>query len=166
MKAIIASLLCIYNKFKWFLHFLIDFFRYIVDKSDNTKYNYKDRSYWCVASLSILLYENIDSGKWWWTMIRGKWVVSPDYKDSYIEVLTENLLPLRTKADITQEELASMIGISRQTYYALENRRRQMSWSTYLSLVLFFDTNVETHSMLRDINAYPTDLMIKMSGRG
>ena len=61
-----------------------------------------------MASMSILLYENIDSGKWWWTMIRGKWVVSPDYKDSYIEVLTENLLPLRTKADITQEELASM----------------------------------------------------------
>ena len=71
-------------------------------------------------------------------MIRGKWVVSPDYKDSYIEILTENLLPLRTKADITQEELASMIGISRQTYYAIETQRRQMSWNTYLSLMLFF----------------------------
>ena len=47
-------------------------------------------------------------------MIRGKWVVSPDYKDSYIEVLTENLLPLRTKAEITQEELSAMVGISRQ----------------------------------------------------
>lgn len=98
-------------------------------------------------------------------MIRGKWVVSPDYKDSYIEVLTENLLPLRTKAEITQEELSAMIGVSRQTYYAIETRRRPMSWSTYLSLMLFFDT-VETHSMLRDINAYPTALMIKMSGRG
>lgn len=99
-------------------------------------------------------------------MIRGKWLVSPDYKDSYIEVLTDNLLPLRIKADITQEELASMIGISRQTYYAIENQRRQMSWNTYLSLMLFFDTNVRTHSMLRGINAYPTDLMIKMSGQG
>ena len=45
-------------------------------------------------------------------MIRGKWVVSPDYKDSYIEVLTENLLPLRTKAEITQEELSAMVGIA------------------------------------------------------
>lgn len=99
-------------------------------------------------------------------MIRGKWVVSPDYKDSYIEVLSENLLPLRTKADITQEELASMIGVSRQTYYALENHRRQMSWNTFLSLILFFDTNVKTHSMLRDINAYPTDLFVKMAGSG
>ena len=99
-------------------------------------------------------------------MVRKKWLVGPDYKDSYIEVLTENLLPLRTKAEITQEELAAMIGISRQTYYAIETRRRVMSWSTYLSLVLFFDTNLETHSMLRDINAFPTDLMIKMSGHG
>lgn len=99
-------------------------------------------------------------------MVRNKWLVSPDYKESYIEVLTENLLPLRTKAEITQEELASMIGISRQTYYAIETRRRSMSWSTYISLLLFFDTNVETHTMLRDINAYPTDLMVKMSGSG
>lgn len=99
-------------------------------------------------------------------MIRGKWVVSPDYKDSYIEVLTENLLPLRTKAEITQEELSAMVGIFRQTYYAIETRRRQMSWNTYLSLILFFDINVATHSMLRDINAYPIDLMIKMSGQG
>lgn len=99
-------------------------------------------------------------------MIRNKWLVGPDYKESYIEVLTENLLPLRTKADITQEELASMIGVSRQTYYAIETNRRAMSWNTYLSLVMFFDTNVNTHSLLREMNAYPMDLMIKMAGRG
>lgn len=98
-------------------------------------------------------------------MIRQKWVVGPDYKDSYIEVMTENLLPLRTKADITQEELAAMIGTSRQTYYMIESKRRQMSWNTYLSLLLFFDTNVETHSMLRDLNAYPIDLIKKMTGQ-
>lgn len=98
-------------------------------------------------------------------MIRAKWIVSPDYKDSYIEVLTENLLPLRTKADITQEELASIIGVSRQTYYAIETQRRQMSWNTFLSLLLFFDTNVSTHSMLRDIKAYPTELMIRITGQ-
>lgn len=99
-------------------------------------------------------------------MVRQKWLVSPDYKESYIEVLTENLLPLRTKADITQEELSSIVGISRQTYYAIETGKRQMSWNTYMSLILFFDTNVNTHSMIRDVNAFPVDLMIKMSGRG
>lgn len=99
-------------------------------------------------------------------MIRNKWVVSPDYKESYIEVLSEHLLALRAKAEITQEELSSIVGISRQTYYAIETGRRQMTWNTYLSLLLFFDTNLNTHSMLRDINAFPTDFMVKVSGRG
>ena len=98
-------------------------------------------------------------------MIRNKWIVSPDYKESYMEVLTEHLLPLRTKADITQEELAQIIGVSRQTYFAIENKKRQMTWNTYLSLVLFFDTNVDTHLMLRSVQAYPTDLMIRMAGK-
>ena len=97
-------------------------------------------------------------------MIRQKWIVSSDYKESYIEVLTENLLPLRMKAEITQEEIAQIIGISRQTYYAIESGRRQMSWNTYISLLLFFDTNLSTHAMLRDLNAYPTEFMVKMSG--
>jgi len=98
-------------------------------------------------------------------MVRKKWLISPGYKESYMEVLSENLLPLRTKAEITQEELASIAGISRQTYYSIETGRRSMSWNTYLSLLLFFDTNVNTHSMLRDINAYPVEMMIKMSGQ-
>lgn len=97
-------------------------------------------------------------------MIRQEWKIEHDYKENYSEILMENLLPLRTKAGVTQEELANIIGVSRQTYYALETNKRNMSWNTYLSLLLFFDTNVKTHMMLRDINAYPTELMIKMSG--
>lgn len=83
-----------------------------------------------------------------------------------MEILAENLAPLRAKADITQEELAHIIGVSRQTYYALETRKRDMTWNTYLSLLLFYDTNALTHSMLRDIKAYPIELMVKMCGSG
>ncbi len=82
-----------------------------------------------------------------------------------MEILSENISALREKAEITQEELASIVGISRQTYYAVETRRRELSWNTYLSL-LFFDTNILTHNMLRDINAYPVELMVKMCGSG
>lgn len=98
-------------------------------------------------------------------MIRKKWFVNPDYKNSYMDILAEHLLPLRMKADITQEELAQIIGVSRQTYYAIENQKREMTWNTFLSLILFFDTNTDTHLMLRDVHAYPTDLMITMAGR-
>lgn len=96
-------------------------------------------------------------------MIRDKWMIDQQLKDNYTEVLSENLAPLRAKAGITQEELANLIGISRQTYYALETKKRNLSWSTYLALILFYDTNVNTHIMLRDINAYPSELMVKIS---
>ena len=96
-------------------------------------------------------------------MIREQWVVNKQYKENCIEIMVENLVALRAKAGITQEELANLIGISRQTYYAIETNKRQMSWSTYLALLMFFDTNINTHVMLRDLNAYPVDLMRKMT---
>lgn len=92
-------------------------------------------------------------------MIREQWKLSPQYKENCMEVLEENLAPLRAKAGITQEELANIIGISRQSYYSFETKRRSLNWNTYLSLILFFDTNVNTHVMLRSLSAYPIELM-------
>lgn len=96
-------------------------------------------------------------------MIRKQWNVDKQYKENCIEIMVENLVALRAKAGITQEELANLVGISRQTYYAIETNRRALSWNTYLSLLLFFDANINTHVMLRDLNAYPVDLMKKMA---
>ena len=92
-------------------------------------------------------------------MIREQWKLSPQYKENCMEVLEENLAPLRAKAGITQEELANIIGISRQSYYSFETKRRSLNWNTYLSLILLFDTNVNTHVMLRSLSAYPVELM-------
>lgn len=96
-------------------------------------------------------------------MIREQWNIDKQYKENCIEIMVENLVALRAKAGITQEELANLVGVSRQTYYAIETNRRALSWNTYLSLLLFFDTNINTHVMLRDLNAYPVDLMKKMT---
>lgn len=50
-----------------------------------------------------------------------------------------SLLPtLRTYLGISQQELAEYIGVTRQTYCALEQGKRKMSWSVFLSLFLFF----------------------------
>ena len=53
-------------------------------------------------------------------MIEGKWKIDRSYKNICIEMMTENLASLRAKADITQGEISNLIGISRQTYYAIE----------------------------------------------
>ena len=78
----------------------------------------------------------------------SKWLLT-DEENRFISALTPNLNVLRTKAEISQEELTNFIGISRQTYSAMERRIRKMAWCTYLSLFLFYDYNQKTHQIIR-----------------
>ena len=73
------------------------------------------------------------------------WMITEEEKEQLINVLTDELSALRAKADISQEEISKLIGISRQTYGAIERKTRKMSWNTYLSLILFFDYTKSTH---------------------
>ena len=93
----------------------------------------------------------------------SKWELSEAEKEEFIAKLTPNLLVLRTQAEISQEELANLLGISRQTYSAIERKVRPMSWSTYLSLILFFDHNKKTHKMLRMLSLFPKELVARFN---
>lgn len=93
----------------------------------------------------------------------SRWVLHPEEKDRLITALTPELATLRTKADISQEELAELIGVSRQTYGALERGARKMSWTTFLSLVLFYYCNQKTRQMMRAIKAIPQELIKKFN---
>ena len=92
-----------------------------------------------------------------------KYYLSEEEKNSLIEKLTPELPLLRAKAEISQEEIANIIGTSRQTYGAIERKSRKMSWNTYLSLVWFYDYNRKTHKMIRKINAFPHELIKKFN---
>ncbi|MDD6643424.1 MAG: helix-turn-helix domain-containing protein [Firmicutes bacterium] len=89
----------------------------------------------------------------------NQWVLTDEDKDKFITALTENLPALRAKVGISQGDLAHLIGVSRQTYGAIEGRLRKMSWDTYLCLIFFFDYNHLTHRMLRSISAFPNELI-------
>ncbi|MCI6495823.1 MAG: hypothetical protein MSA01_01995 [Anaeromassilibacillus sp.] len=65
---------------------------------------------------------------------------------------------LRGITKATQDEIANAIGISRQTYNAIEMQKKTMSWNTYISLILFFDYNPNSHIMIRQLEAFPTQL--------
>lgn len=93
----------------------------------------------------------------------SKWLLTDEEKDSFIAAITPNLTVLRTKAEISQEELANLIGVSRQTYSAIERKVRRMAWSTYLSLVFFYDHNQKTHKMIRQLSIFPQDLIIRFN---
>ena len=92
-----------------------------------------------------------------------KYYLSEEEKYALIEKLTPELPLLRAKAEISQEEIANIIGTSRQTYGAIERKARKMSWNTYLSLVWFYDYNRKTHKMLRDMKGFPHKLIEKFN---
>lgn len=93
----------------------------------------------------------------------SKWLLTDEEKDSFIATLTPNLTILRTKAEISQEELSNLIGVSRQTYSAIERKIRKMAWNTYLSLVLFYDHNQKTHKLIRQLAIFPQELIIRFN---
>ena len=93
----------------------------------------------------------------------SKWLLTETEKDRFIDMLTPHLPILRAQADISQEEIANLLGVSRQTYSAIERKVRRMSWNTYLSLVLFFDHNQNTHKMLRMLGIFPKELVIRFN---
>ena len=94
-------------------------------------------------------------------IVRNKkyWELPQAQKDEYVQNLTSKLAALRAHADISQEDLANIIGTSRQTYHAIETSKRTMSWSTYLSLIFFYDAVEDTSQMIRELGLYPTQLV-------
>ena len=69
-------------------------------------------------------------------------------KKELIEKMADNLPMLRTKLNFTQEEIASMIGVSRHTVISMENKKRPMTWNTFLSLILVFSGNSDTKMLI------------------
>ena len=96
-------------------------------------------------------------------MVQEKYLITNDYKTASIEILVENLAALRARIGITQEELANIIGVSRQTYYSLETGKREMTWPVFLALIFVFDSVKEMSEMIRELRIYPIDLVLRFN---
>lgn len=86
------------------------------------------------------------------------WHFTVEEKNALIKRLTAELPALRGAVGATQEEIANAIGVSRQTYGSIESQQRKMSWNTYMSLILFFDYNPNSHYTIRQLDAFPYQL--------
>lgn len=93
----------------------------------------------------------------------AKWNITEDEKGKYINALAEELPSLRAKVGVPQDELAKIIGVSRQTYGDVERRVKTMSWSTFLSLILLFDSHSATHDLLRSLPAFPYEIFTRFN---
>ena len=85
-------------------------------------------------------------------------------KNQYIQCMTRLLPELRITAGNSQEELANIIGVSRQTLSSIESGKRKLSWPTFLALVLYFLSNPKTQEMLSESEAYPEKVIGKING--
>lgn len=93
----------------------------------------------------------------------SKGILSDEERAKLIDALTSELTTLRAKAGISQEEISAMLDVSRQTYGSIERRDSKMSWSNYLSLILFYDYNVKTHDIIRNSEAFPHEFIKRIN---
>lgn len=79
-------------------------------------------------------------------------------KEKLLEIMTDNLPALRAKIGLSQDEVSNIIGISRQTYCAIETHKRKMAWNTYMSLLFLFWYNDKTKVLVNAIGVFPEEL--------
>lgn len=74
-----------------------------------------------------------------------------EIKKQLMELLRNELPVLRAKGRLSQASTAKAIGVSRQTYSSIETGKKEMSWTTFLALIAFFQNNENTKQMVNDI---------------
>ncbi|MBQ2943296.1 MAG: helix-turn-helix domain-containing protein [Ruminococcus sp.] len=79
-------------------------------------------------------------------------------KNALIDNMTDNLPVLRARLNMTQEDLANKIGLSRGTIISIENNKRPMTWSTFMSLILLFSHNERTSKLLDAMDIFTQEL--------
>lgn len=90
-------------------------------------------------------------------------VINQIDRDFLIDTLTDELPVLRARIGIKQEELSDILGISRQTYSAIETKKRKMTWNMFISLLMFFTQNKKTEPVIEMIGAFPDELKNMMN---
>lgn len=84
-----------------------------------------------------------------------------ELKHDLMEQFRNELPVLRARVRVSQEIIAKKIGISRQTYSGIETGKREMTWTTFLALLVFFQNNEQTKPMIDQINGF-SDSMTKV----
>lgn len=74
--------------------------------------------------------------------------LNDDRKQELCIILASNLPTLRAKANLSQEELADRLGFARATISAIESKRRDMQWSTFSAITLFFSKDEEIRQLM------------------
>lgn len=84
-------------------------------------------------------------------------------KEELIDKFIYELPILRAQIDMTQDEISEIVGLSRQTYSALETGKRKMTWSNFMALLFVFYYNPSTREAIDSGGFFPEELRNVMS---
>jgi DNA-binding XRE family transcriptional regulator len=73
-------------------------------------------------------------------------------------IMADKLVLLRNSLKLLQNELATKVGISRQTLSDYENKKRPMTWNTFLALLSVFCADTGTSDLLEHFGIYSAEL--------
>lgn len=79
-------------------------------------------------------------------------------KEDLMDKLIYELPILRAHLGMTQDEASDIIGVSRQTYSSIETRKRSMSWTTFMALLMIFYNNPATKQEVVNAGLFPEEL--------
>jgi len=86
-------------------------------------------------------------------------------KAKLIDNMVTNLPALRRVLGVSQEGLAEMVGLNRSTIAAIENRKRKLSWDTFLALLLIFIKSPATDKLLNAMEIYTDEFNDFIKGK-
>ena len=69
-------------------------------------------------------------------------------QERLVAQLTAELPAIRARLNLSQGELASRVGISRQTCSLIETGKQTMTWVTFMAMLALFENNKESLSQL------------------
>lgn len=71
-----------------------------------------------------------------------------------IKIVCEELPTLRDMLNMTQKELASIIGISRQSVIGFEHKKKKITRPVLISIITYFSLRTETAKYLKKFDFY------------
>ena len=92
-----------------------------------------------------------------------EYTLGNDEKQRLIRIMASNLKKFRTACGWSQEKMASFIGVTRQTVLAVENGKRDMTWTMFLAFSFLFLGNEKTRKDFLLCGAYTPELVAFLS---
>lgn len=82
--------------------------------------------------------------------MQPEYTLQKEDQQKMIKNLTRNLKALRLLCGCSQEKMAELVGVTRQTILAIENGKREMTWTMFLAFYMIFSVNEKTSAHLYD----------------